>query len=519
MKCYLFCAGGCGARALEAIVHLCAPGLGPDEIKVLMIDPDANGGNLHLTNDIINSYNGCQAVYGAKLGEEQFFKTKLSLFATEGQGVAGAWNPVNAGHQFGQMLGYGVLTPAEKQIADLLFTEDERQMNMNVGFLGHPAVGAAALSLLPLYGASSPWGGIASQLTTDLANGPVNVVIAGSVFGGTGASVFFPLANWLRRVAGGNIGRLKVAALALAPYFSFPPSDGVAAAAGVGAVARAAGPDARKFPLATRAAAQFYDQMRQIMRQIGTWPFSAMFWLGDDTPVVLGYCAGGAAQENPPHFVELLAAQAALDFFDTSPAQNCCYYAGSGGVNNNVVGWADLPRIPGGIQLPEQKRRILKLLVTGLMHSDFYSPLFQGGPQAAPIRPETIPWNRKYFLGKKCNLSAPPHVDQLNAFSGFSARHIVWWEGIHRTTPDRLRLLNTNAFRLEATSNSVHLDSNRMKNLEYPDNPDRHGGGQTEFHDMTCKARYPKGASDGSPAYLALLAQASAQFVKKYYGV
>ena len=96
MENYLFCAGGSGARVLEAVMHLCAAGLGPDQFKILMIDPDATGGNLQITNQIINSYNSCEAAFGSKLGKSaSFFKTKFSLFAADGRGgVSGAWSPV-----------------------------------------------------------------------------------------------------------------------------------------------------------------------------------------------------------------------------------------------------------------------------------------------------------------------------------------------------------------------------------------------------------------------------------------
>ena len=37
---YLICAGGSGVRVLESMIHLCAMGLGPDELRVLAVDPD-----------------------------------------------------------------------------------------------------------------------------------------------------------------------------------------------------------------------------------------------------------------------------------------------------------------------------------------------------------------------------------------------------------------------------------------------------------------------------------------------
>ena len=271
-----------------------------------------------------------------------------------------------------------------------------------------------------------PWQDIARQLTADAAKGPVRVLIAGSVFGGTGASVFFPLANWVRRVAGGNQRNLNIGAVALVPYFSFPPRDGATAAAADRRLPQRAEPDARKFSLMTRAAAQFYHQMRAT----GSWPFSSMFWLGDDSPVDLGYCEGGKDQTNPPHFVELMAAQAILDFCEAPLNQACCSLdVGTSGTGRNIASWKDIPRLPGTFKPDDVKRQILSFLVSGVMHMDFYAPLFQGGPQTPKIRPETIPWYWRDFQSRGLNLSSPPWVGHLSDLSTFLAHHLVWWEG------------------------------------------------------------------------------------------
>lgn len=104
---------------------------------------------------------------------------------------------MNTGSVFQDVLGFNLLTPLQQDVTKLMFTEAEMQMALNVGFKGHPALGAAALALLPLYQDDSVWVELAAQLTKDLTTGPVRVMIIGSVFGGTGASVFFPLARRL----------------------------------------------------------------------------------------------------------------------------------------------------------------------------------------------------------------------------------------------------------------------------------------------------------------------------------
>ena len=309
--CYLICAGGSGARALESVVHLCAAGMGPDDVTVLALDPDAANGNITRTRKLVSAYKVCQEGFGGKLGKGlRHFATRFRSLAADGD--LAVWSPVDPHHQFRDLLGYGVLSPSERRIAELLFSQDELDMPLDVGFRGHPSLGAAALALLPLYGAVPPWDAFLARLPGELAAGPVKVVIVGSVFGGTGASVFFPLAHWLKQVADGtpNAANLKIAAVALAPYFTFPNAAAEAAALAAGAAGGAVAvmpaalpqvpggnsgpePDASKFPLATRAATEFY----QHLRSAGQWEFDAMYWLGDDAPMQVPRDKGGGGSD------------------------------------------------------------------------------------------------------------------------------------------------------------------------------------------------------------------------------
>ena len=536
---YLFCAGGSGVRVLEALVHLSALGVGPDQVKILTIDADTGLGNLQLTNQILNSYNGCQQSFGGQLGkEESFFKTKLTLLAEGGGGAAGAWSPVMPNQRFEQVLGYQLLShdqedvtdqkgvanqkdvAKQRDVADLFFTPGEREMVMNLGFQSHPAIGAAALSLLPLFEGNAPWTssdpnrpGIAQQLRADLNQGPVRVMIVGSVFGGTGASTFFPLALWLKKVAGANpVNAIEIGIVALSPYFSFAPDQRGQA----GVPHRSQGPDARKFPHATRAAAQFYHHMRTI----GQWPFTAMFWLGDDTPVVVPRNIGGPGQRNPPHFLELIAAECCLDFYESRPQGGYCYYSCTSEGPPNSITWKEIPQItPSRSEL--LKKQAIKFLLCGLMHADFYWPMINGKPGTPPISRGTISWYDKLFVDNHRSLSAEQDKPAMDRFEDFYRRHLVWWDALHHTTPGRVKLLNPTAFDPGPDPTGtprLHLNNQRMKALTYPDDSVKHGEGQTDFHRFTFdRKRHPQGATPGAGTYLGILAATAEVFVKRYY--
>src|SRR5439155_2344219 len=107
------------------------------------------------------------------------------------------------------------------------------------------------------------------------------------------------------------------------------------------------------FSLASRSAAEYYDHLRKHE----DWGFDAMYWLGDDSPMKVSYAIGGKEQENPAHFVDLLAAFACLDFCASPPATKACYYAGPQEekdpqsekviLDENILSWDDIPMSNG----------------------------------------------------------------------------------------------------------------------------------------------------------------------------
>jgi hypothetical protein len=515
MKYYLISAGGCGVRGLESVLHLCAAGLGPDEIKVLLIDPDAANGNGTRTNGAYADYGACCGAFAGKLGAERFFSTEFSVLTGGESGGLQPWSPVNTASVFQDMLGFDLLTPLQQDVTKLMFTEAELQMPLNVGFRGHPALGAAALALLPLYRDDAVWKKVGSELSKDLSTGPVRVMIIGSVFGGTGASVFFPLARRLRELAGARIGQLKIAVTALAPYFTFPkvesPTD------------PGNGPDARKFPIATRAAAEFYHHLRAT----GAWPFEAMFWLGDDKPTEVVPHDGGEHQENKAHFIDFLAGLSCLDYF-RQPLDvdlgGSCFFAGPDGdlaARENVTTWKDLPL--SNFRRDEIRKQMLRFVMTGAVHLGFFSGPLEYPKSGLTEHPTAIPWYWDRFVKPGHRLDVPPHNASIAALTRFFVhQHFPWLQSIHSTAGGRVRLLNANSMLFQAgPPPQGTMDLRRLANLLYPDlgNPDLDA--MHRFFCDTCAQGEPKSEqnapTDGAPSYLATLAGAAAHFMEREY--
>jgi len=502
----LICAGGSGTRVLEAVLHLCAAGLGPSDLRTFVIDPDGSNGNVDKTRKLVNRYQECHEAF--KTDGHPFFRTKIDLLKSA-QGLR-VWSPVDKTQKFKSLLNYSDLSPAQKDVVHLLLTESELEMPMNVGFRGHPALGAAALALLPLYKQDPLWSQFAQAITSEVNEREARVVIVGSVFGGTGASTIHPLVRYLRSLPQINKDKLKVGAVALVPYFRFSASE--AAAEGGTALAEEAA-KSEWFALASRSAAEYYEHLRTQ----DDWDFDAMYWLGDDTPLRVDYCIGGPQQDNPAHFVDLLAACACLDFSASPPTAKACYYSGpeeAGDVpDGNVLSWDDIPM--SALDRDIVQERLHRFQLVGAAHLGFYGPLLRDPRLGAD--PHCVPWYFDRFAGASAELSSKENQDRVESLSVyFRENYFPWWDQIHSTEHDRMRLLNRTAW-LDGNGKPLQIQMNRLGNLLYPDAVARRGFNPVDklFDGVVRSAAGVAGTTNPSATYLAMLSQAAAELVEQ----
>ena len=159
----------------------------------------------------------------------------------------------------------------------------------------------------------------------------VKVFIIGSVFGGTGASVFSNLAAHIRDKSSGmnNIhNRLLISGVLLLPYFSFGASTNENPRI-----------NDMEFFAKSRTALEQYS-MDNFMRNLdadGNYKgnFDTIYICGQNPLHKVGkYSEGGSTQENHFDLVDLIAAYAMVDFFkkDFMQAGN------NGGIDNQKIG-------------------------------------------------------------------------------------------------------------------------------------------------------------------------------------
>jgi hypothetical protein len=534
----IICAGGSGFKVLESVIHLCAAGLGPPDLRILAIDPDASNGNATRTKGVLKAYRECRRHFGGKVHlassargghgrtptGEHLFGTAIDLLVPGARDLV-VWSPVGEG-TLSDLINYPILdaSPTRKDVAHLLFTQDELGVPLMKGFLGHTAIGAAATSMVWRRQAEEPWASLVAGIRHDLTHpSGSNVVVVGSVFGGTGASAIHPIVRFLRDVPETNPDRLRIAVTALVPYFQFkfkaqPSGQGDADERMLAMAARAEG-----FPVATRAAAEFYEYLRSH----DDLQADAFFWAGDADQQDVSSAIGGPSQQNPAHFVDLLLALACLGFF-REPSRNVgCQYSGPRQAHvlepsqpdRNFLEWPDLPL--HGLDRKEVRDALLRFLVVAIAHGEYFEPLLRRETldsrrgKDLDVRPYCLPWYYEKFTRFQKNLTSKDHQDELRVLTEYLRDCFrPWLTQIHTVTNVRL-------FTRLALSTPAEGSSNGMLRLasllwsQKPDEPD-----PAAIHDFvrtTVKAAPDASGDDEASTYLAVLAESANRYVRRTY--
>lgn len=354
-KNYLIGIGGTGARIVEAVVHCCASGFGPEELNVFLVDPDQANGNVARTTSLLARYEKCQRA----LTERS--RPSVRLFGTRIRKP----DPVtwtifeDQNMTLGSFLNLEGLKRSHVQAADylsLLFAPEELETPLNEGFRGHPSIGATVMS--DIDPTKNPWKMLWDDVQTANKPNDVRVFLAGSVFGGTGAAgvptfgaesvLKFNDAATLDRQKG--LSRILLGAGLVLPYFTIEMDSAPSVDEAAMHVT------ASDFPIATRAALEYYNEKKLA--------FDQLYFIGDSIGQKVGkFSPGSATQKNRPHYVELVAALAAFDFFDQNEvvqdSRDSKMYFGSARPRG-VVDWQALPVSRDVTQL-DRKRAELKL--------------------------------------------------------------------------------------------------------------------------------------------------------------
>ena len=306
MGCYVFYVGGSGSKMLEASLHAAAAGVfnvTGAPVNTVIVDLDDAGGNLERAKILVDIYTAVRASIGGRKEKEGStdigFKTGFELYpltSVEKEAMKGILAATDIGD--------------DREIARALYTDYELGMSYERGFYGHPNVGAHFFaSQLPNLGAEHSFTEVIDKIRQELVKGGrPRILLAGSIFGGTGASAIPSIAKYIRQLtdlAGHTVGGgAVIGAMLLLPYFATTKGDDNVI-------------DYTQFEPKAKAALEYYA--KEGVGYGDNKVFNAIYMVGSQDKVVYKYCTGGSGQNNAAHLVDFLGAEAVSHFLTTNP--------------------------------------------------------------------------------------------------------------------------------------------------------------------------------------------------------
>lgn len=320
--------GGTGMRCIESLIHLCAMGMFDDtEIHLLALDTDKNNGNFSRLKEVKEAYINAKNIDKANRTPltDTFFSADIKYYE---------FSPnYEKKSTFNEVFNYGNTkynSPEEADLADLVLTENVENFNLRHGYRAQTHLGSMMMYHSIIEAARSRMDCDLKQFLQVLVqacNSGSNpkVFILGSVFGGTGASsipiipqAISEAASIMSNGAANILGRAFFASTLLTAYFSFKsPSAEELNKQKVIATSD-------KFALNSQVAMMFYDDDSTVKST-----YQRFYMMGTDeqswNPMarqkdkITETITGGSEQKNDAHYIELLAACAALDFYHCEP--------------------------------------------------------------------------------------------------------------------------------------------------------------------------------------------------------
>jgi hypothetical protein len=412
MSCYLIGIGGTGAKCIEAATHLSAAGLLPDnELYTLFVDPDESNGNLEQAKVTLDRH-----IKGQKmtLGSAPLFQTQVR------RAKPSVWSPFGESSgselQLRSSFSYSQMRAQDEEIAglfDVLYSDDEKKADLAVGFRGHPSIGAAVMAQQLSLSESEPWTTFRRLVSNDAGTGEkAHIFLCGSVFGGTGAAGLPTIGKLVRQeLESGESNNFEIACGLVLPYFSFegtPEDEDIKA-------------EAKSFVPNARAALNYYWNKRH------DDIFDGMYVVGDPAMSSVGDASvGGPTQENKPHFVELMIALGAADFFEKG--------TGTGQValmsrsETKSLDWDDLP-YPHSSEL---RQKLSQLVHFSFAYLSTYKPALDA-IRSGERGSYAFPWYVDLVEQAGVSLQDDRAWKQFENVEAYARRLLRWTAEMHET--------------------------------------------------------------------------------------
>lgn len=329
---YVFAIGGSGERVLYSLIMALASGAKIDASTVhpVFVDNDVNSHALSKCLKLIEFYRtvpspqkprrGAHAMYSS-LGNDtnnwpSFFKTEIAepiILNKDGNAIG------NLEKVIGPINKNNLADSDIEEEMNLLFSENDLEMPLSVGFVGNPNIGSVVLNTRSFQ--EQGFLNIINKIRSS-----DGIFVIGSLFGGTGAAGFPLVINKFNDAVTINpANKPMIGGVAVLPYFSFGDTDDT------GIIDTSKWDvDCKTFDSKTRAALMYYDEYMKGM--------DYCYYVGDSakrSPYL--HRIGGNKQNNPAHLVELMAALSVIDFASLKKSNQIVYKAPKWGFNEESV--------------------------------------------------------------------------------------------------------------------------------------------------------------------------------------
>lgn len=295
-KVFVFCIGGTGLRVMKSVVMMAAAGMKTNgyDIVPVIIDPHVDlEENTILTTtigDYIKVYMNATTDRALQLpAPSGFFNTKIIRL----EDLDNQQNSVSASmaekKTFGQYLNVGKLAnnDVNKYLIQTLYSQDNLNNSLSVGFKGNPNVGTVVLN--EMINGADWYDAFRRHCEKD-----DRIFIISSIFGGTGASGYPLLEKKIRDdQAHPQVQNAVMGAVTVLPYYSL--DDPTTSGSDI---------DSANFYTKTKAALSYYEKSVKA---------DYLYYVGEQS-LRANYENNEKEQKDKAHFVELVAASALYDF-------------------------------------------------------------------------------------------------------------------------------------------------------------------------------------------------------------
>lgn len=408
--------GGTGMRCIESLIHLCAMGMFDNtDIYLLALDTDKNNGNFSRLKEVKEAYvnsKGLDKTSRVTLSDT-FFSANIKYYE---------FSPnYEKNSTFKEVFNYGDTQynhREETDLADLVLSGNVEDFNLRHGYRAQTHLGSMMMYHSIIEAARSQENSELKKFLQELIkasqNGTPKVFILGSVFGGTGASSIPIIPQAISKAAeimsNGAANVLKstyFGSTLLTAYFSFKAPSG----SELDNQKIIATSD--KFALNSQVAMMFYDDdatvksTYQKFYMLGT---ESLGWdpMQRESDKIATTITGGEQQKNDSHYIELLAACAALDFYgedESILSQNKSLHKTDyqyRSIDNS--GRFDFLDFVGAERADEFAKKFGLLIAFGLLNNgddDFIESVRNGGHKEIPgfdnIDVNQVEYLKKYF--------------------------------------------------------------------------------------------------------------------------